>query len=81
MLRSDSVRKKITFLAQGISRYNISKNKVMEIEVPYPQLAEQRLLGDYFTNLDNLITLQQRKLVKLKNIKRSLLDKMFVSEV
>ena len=61
MLRSDSVRNNITFLAQGISRYNISKNKVMEIEVAFPQLAEQRQIGDYFKQLDNLITLHQRK--------------------
>ena len=61
MLRSDSVRENIVFLAQGISRYNISKKKVMEIEVPIPQMAEQRLLGDFFRNLDNLITLHQRK--------------------
>lgn len=81
MLRSDSVRENIVFLAQGISRYNISKNRVMEIEVPIPQMKEQRLIGDYFMNLDNLITLLQRKLGKLKNIKRSMLDKMFISEV
>ena len=63
MLRSDSVREDIMFLAQGISRYNISKNKVMEIEVPIPQMAEQRLLGTFFNKLDNLITLHQRKLI------------------
>lgn len=60
MLRSEAVRKKITFLAQGISRYNISKNGVMEIEVPIPSLDEQERLGRYFKDLDNLITLHQR---------------------
>ena len=59
VLRSNTVRKKIVFLAQGISRYNISKNKVMEIEIPLPTLEEQELLGKYFDNLDNLITLHQ----------------------
>ena len=57
MLRSETVRKKIIYLAQGISRYNISKNGVMQIEVPLPDINEQRLVGEYFSNLDNLITL------------------------
>lgn len=61
MLRSEPVRKSITFLAQGISRYNISKNKVMEIDVPLPELPEQHQIGEYFKNLDHLITLHQRK--------------------
>ena len=78
MLRSDNVRKSIVFLAQGISRYNISKNKMMEISVPLPNLEEQQKIGEYFRNLDTLITLHQRKLEKLKNIKISMLEKMFV---
>ena len=61
MLRSSEMRKKITFLAQGISRYNISKNRMMEIEIPIPSLAEQEKIGSYFQSLDNLITLHQRK--------------------
>lgn len=78
MLRSSSMRKKIAFLAQGISRYNISKNKMMDIEIPVPTMSEQQQVGGYFRNLDNLITLHQRKLEKLKNIKKSMLEKMFV---
>ena len=61
MLRSESARAKITLLAQGISRYNISKNKVMEIAVSLPSLDEQKMIGQYFSQLDNLITLHQRK--------------------
>jgi type I restriction enzyme S subunit len=60
MLRSSAVRKKFTFLAQGISRYNISKNKVMEMTVPMPCLDEQRHIGEFFTAISNLITLHQR---------------------
>ena len=77
MLRSSSMRKKITFLAQGISRYNISKNKMMDIEIPVPAMGEQQQVGEYFRNLDNLITLHQRKYSKLMNIKKSMLEKMF----
>jgi len=72
------MRKNITFLAQGISRYNISKNKMMDIEMPIPNIEEQKQIGSYFRSLDNLITLHQRKLEKLKNIKKSMLEKMFI---
>ena len=78
MLRSESAREKIILLAQGISRYNISKNKVMEIAVSLPSLDEQKLIGQYFRQLDNLITLHQRKCESLKHIKAALLQKMFV---
>ena len=40
--------------------------------------AEQKCIGNYFANLDNLITLHQRELEKLQNIKKSMLEKMFV---
>lgn len=66
MLRSESARAKITLLAQGISRYNISKNKVMEIAVSLPSLDEQKMIGQYFSQLDNLITLHQCKVEKIK---------------
>ena len=39
--------------------------------------AEQKCIGDYFANLDNLITLHQRKYDKLTNVKKSVLEKMF----
>ena len=61
MLRSESTRAKIILLAQGISRYNISKNKVMEIAVSLPSLDEQKMIGQYFSQLDHLITLHQRQ--------------------
>ena len=78
MLRSESAREKIVLLAQGISRYNISKNKVMEIAVSLPSLDEQKLIGQYFRQLDNLITLHQRKLETLQQIKKGMLQQMFV---
>ena len=77
MLRSFSMREKIKFLAQGISRYNISKNKMMYIEMPIPNIEEQEQIGTYFRTINNLITLHQRKLEKLKTFKKAMLDKMF----
>ena len=61
MLRSSSIRSDLTLLAQGISRFNISKNKVMELSVPVPSAAEQKQIGQYFARLDSLITLHQRE--------------------
>lgn len=77
MLRSTTVRKKITFLAQGISRYNISKTKMMDIEVPVPSLEEQSKIGAFLSNVEQTITLQQRKLEKLQELKKGYLQKMF----
>jgi type I restriction enzyme S subunit len=77
-LRSSAIRKQIVFLAQGISRYNISKNKVMIISVKIPSPDEQQKIGQYFSNLDNLISLEQKQIDKLKNIKKACLEKMFV---
>ncbi|NRO52645.1 hypothetical protein IMAU50024_01191 [Lactobacillus helveticus] len=77
MLRSTTVRKKITFLAQGISRYNISKTKMMDIEVPVPSLEEQAKIGAFLSNVEQTITLHQRKLEKLQELKKGYLQKMF----
>ncbi|MDR3316350.1 MAG: restriction endonuclease subunit S [Coriobacteriales bacterium] len=46
--------------------------------IKVPSLEEQNQIGQLFTALDHLITLHQRELVKLKNVKKSLLEKMFV---
>ena len=77
MLRSGSFRGQVEMLAQGISRFNISKVKVMEVEVPVPDKAEQAMIGHLFVDLDNLITLHQRKHDQLATLKKSLLEKMF----
>ena len=50
----------------------------MRESIPAPCLAEQEVIGDSLSQLDHLITLHQRKLELLRNIKKSLLDRMFV---
>ena len=81
MLRSESARDKIILLAQGISRYNISKNKVMEIAVSLPSLDEQKLIGQYFRQLDNLITLHQCKCDKYSNIKKGMMSDLLTGKI
>ena len=61
MLRSKNFRKNMILLAQGISRYNISKNGVMNIYIQLPNNQEQEKIGKLFYEIDNLITLHQRK--------------------
>lgn len=65
MLRSESVRKQIKLLAQGISRFNIAKTKMMYIDIQVPKIDEQIAIGKYFAQLDRLITLHQRKHILL----------------
>ena len=50
----------------------------LNAEIAVPSLTEQRRIGAFFDRLDSLITLHQRKLELLRNIKKSMLDKMFV---
>ena len=70
---SDYIKKNPTIGAQP----NLSLEQVGNLEIALPILDEQKKIGKYFSELDNLITLHQRKLDKLKNIKKSMLDKMF----
>ncbi len=67
MLRSPAIRRNFMFLAQGISRYNISKTKVMDMEVPVPKFEEQKHIGDCFKQLDTTIALHQRNQKGLQN--------------
>ena len=65
-------------LAAGSTVNNLNKELVENTVVTIPSITEQRVLGDYLEQLDNLITLHQRELEKLQNIKKSMLEKMFV---
>ena len=67
-----------TCLAGG-TRQRISRSNLADFDVPIPpEKAEQDAIGSFFSGLDNLITLHQRELEKLKNIKKACLEKMFV---
>ena len=56
----------------------VSDENALKGDVIFPKKEEQIKISEYFSSLDHLITLHQRKLVKLKNIKKSMLKKMFV---
>lgn len=63
---------------QGTSIKGITKDELLAKIIMVPEYAEQQQIGAFFRNIDNLITLHQRKLEKLKQIKKSCLEKMFV---
>lgn len=56
----------------------VNKTEFSNIETSAPELKEQQKIGNYFKYIDILITLHQRKLEKLKYIKKSCLEKMFI---
>ena len=60
----------------ALPSYNATDVENIDIKMP-ADIYEQKVIGQYFANIDNLITLHQRKLDRLKNIKKSMLDKMF----
>ena len=57
---------------------NISFVEYASVSVLLPKIEEQNIISDYFRHLDNLITLHQRELERLQNIKKACLEKMFV---
>jgi type I restriction enzyme, S subunit len=59
-------------------RFSIKDSIFMKMPIPYPSVEEQVAIGKILTTIDNLITFHQRELEKLKNIKKSMLEKMFM---
>lgn len=74
-LRKEKDRITATFLQGG--QGNLSGEIVKNLIVPVPSQLEQTKIGDFFNQLDGIITLHQRKLETLKKLKRTLLQKMF----
>ena len=70
--------KEMTKMAQGKSVVHLHNADLEKINLNFPSCDEQVLISTYFQNIDNIITLHQRKLEKLKNLKKACLEKMFV---
>ena len=78
VLSSPNIFNRLTELSSGGTAKGVSQKTLSELDIPIPnKVEEQKQIGKYFCNLDNLITLHQRKLSKLKTIKKALLEKMF----
>ena len=64
----------------GSSQLNISRGSVENFEVLLPHKDEQKKIGKYLSSIDNLITLHQRKVEQMKNLKKYMLQNMFPAE-
>ena len=70
-------KKSIDVLITAGGKPNLNSGDLEKLEVSYPIVDEQKKIGEYFSNLDNLITLRQCELDELKELKKSMLQKMF----
>ena len=79
LIQNESFVKTVLDNCTGTSYPAINSNDLANIEVySSTESEEQRIIGSFFKGLDNLITLHQREVEKLQNIKKSCLEKMFV---
>jgi type I restriction enzyme S subunit len=78
LVRKDFINAMVKW-RQGViyGQWRIHESDFIKIEIPVPSITEQRKIGAFLDNLDNLITIHQRKLEKLKNVKKAMLEKMF----
>jgi type I restriction enzyme S subunit len=75
---TDHYKKYIGITSQRSGQPGVNAQEYGEFITLMPSLPEQRLIGTFFSSLDHLLTLHQRELTKLQNIKKALLAKMFV---
>ena len=67
-LRSQTIRKKMFVLAQGSTRFNISKSKVMGMSINIPEIEEQRKIANLLTLLDDRIATQNKIIERLETL-------------
>ena len=77
-LRSNHFRSRVFCLAQGISRYNISKKSLIKLKLSLPKLKEQDKISRIFNQIELLLTLYENKQQHLTEIKKTLLNTMFI---
>ena len=77
---TDRYNKYIAVTSQRSGQPGVNAQEYAEFEIKVPQKEEQTKIGTYFHNIDHLITLHQHKCEELKNIKKFMLQNMFVQE-
>lgn len=79
VLQTDRIMNEAILGSNNSSQYNLSMDTIENFNISIPKdLEEQKIISNLLTNIDNLITFHQRKYESLKNIKQSLLEKMFI---
>lgn len=79
LFHSPIYRKLVAILAQGSTRYNISKSAFLKLALPIPKEKEQKKIADCLTSLDKLINAQAQKIEALKTHKKGLMQGLFPS--
>ena len=77
-LASDRGQKQIKSSQAGGGREGLNFQQIGKMEFVFPTLDEQKQIGNYFNNIDHLITLHQREYEKLQELKKFMLQNMFV---
>ena len=78
IFQSDNLRRQMSDKSAGSTIFYIPQDEFKKMNDYFPALSEQKKIGALFDSVDSLIALHQRKLEMLKNLKSSLLEKMFV---
>ena len=74
-LRSQTIRKKMFVLAQGSTRFNISKSEVMGMSISIPEIKEQRKIANLLTLLDDRIATQNKIIEKYESLIQAIIYK------
>ena len=80
ILRSSNIRKQISILGQGATRYNLSKNQLMKLILKLPTIAEQKKIAEVLTLSDQEIETLQKKLDCLKHEKKALMQQLLTGK-
>lgn len=78
ILNSDIEYRQRTLNDEGAAQPNLSAKNLADFDIPVPSLEEQEEIGAFFATLDNTITLHQRELDHTKELKKGLLQQMFI---
>lgn len=80
LFRSPIYRKSVSTIAQGSTRYNLSKKAFLKLQIPIPQPQEQQKIASCLSSLDEVIEAHSKKLQLLKDHKKGLMQNLFPQE-
>jgi len=79
--RSNEGRKHFRLLAQGATRYNLSKTQLLKMEIPFPPIQEQNRIATILSDMDNEIDALEKKLSKTKELKQGLMQQLLTGKI
>ena len=79
-LHSNKVRRNIAILAQGSTRFNISKNEVMRVPINLPEYAEQRKVAQFLSLIEERISTQNKIIEDLKKLKSAIVEMLLCNQ-